>query len=53
MSGHSRSIQGLTGTALVCVRSRDPSFPPGQPQDYYVRFELPQGRFTPWARVRW
>ena len=34
------------GTATACIRITDPTFPPGLPQQFYVRFELPEGVYT-------
>jgi hypothetical protein len=34
------------GTALACLRIQDPTFAEGSQVDFYVRFELPEGRFT-------
>lgn len=34
------------GSAMACVKLTDISFPGGLRQDFYVRFELPEGRFT-------
>ena len=31
------------GTATACARITNPTFPPGLPQDFYVRFELEEG----------
>jgi hypothetical protein len=34
------------GSATACLRITDPTFPPGLPQQFYARFELPEGTFT-------
>ncbi|HEX8434080.1 MAG TPA: hypothetical protein VF697_03205, partial [Archangium sp.] len=34
------------GNALACARITDRSFAEGSTADFYVRFELPEGRFT-------
>jgi len=34
------------GTAMACVQLTNMAFPEGLTQDFYVRFELPEGRFT-------
>ncbi len=34
------------GRAVACAQLTDLTFPEGLTQDFYVRFELPEGRFT-------
>lgn len=34
------------GSAMACAMLTDLSFPEGLTQDFYVRFDLPEGRFT-------
>lgn len=34
------------GRATACVRITDPTFPPGLPQQFYARFDTPEGSFT-------
>lgn len=34
------------GKATACVRITDPTFPPGLPQDFYARFDTPEGIYT-------
>lgn len=34
------------GRATACARITDPTFPPGLPQLFYVRFDMPEGTFT-------
>ncbi|HEU4560403.1 MAG TPA: hypothetical protein VFS20_21310 [Longimicrobium sp.] len=34
------------GRATACVRITDPTFPPGLPQQFYARFDTPEGTFT-------
>lgn len=38
--------QKRVGTALACVRIVDRTFAEGSRADFWVRFELPEGRFT-------
>ena len=34
------------GTALACAQITNPAFPPGLQQNFYARFELPDGTYT-------
>ena len=34
------------GTALACAQITNPAFPPGLQQNFYARFELPDGNYT-------
>lgn len=34
------------GRATACVRITNPAFPPGLPQDFYVRFDLAEGAYV-------
>lgn len=34
------------GSATACIRITDPTFPPGLPQQFYARFDTPEGIFT-------
>ncbi|HEX8394564.1 MAG TPA: hypothetical protein VF665_19615, partial [Longimicrobium sp.] len=34
------------GRATACLRITDPTFPPGLPQQFFVRFDTPEGIFT-------
>lgn len=34
------------GRATACARITDPTFPPGLPQDFYAKFDTPEGTFT-------
>jgi hypothetical protein len=34
------------GRATACVRITDPTFPPNLPQQFYARFDTPEGSFT-------
>ena len=34
------------GSATACLRITDPRFPPGLPQQFYARFDTPEGVFT-------
>jgi hypothetical protein len=43
-SGAIRAQTRRIGTATACVRITDPTFSPGNPQSFYVEFNLPEGR---------
>lgn len=34
------------GSATACIRITDPTFPPGLPQQFFARFDTPEGIFT-------
>ncbi|MDC0711127.1 hypothetical protein POL68_21845 [Stigmatella sp. ncwal1] len=45
-----REDTARVGTALACVRIEDPTFAEGSQAEFYVRFDLPEGRFTALGR---
>lgn len=34
------------GSATACIRITDPTFPPGLPQQFFARYDTPEGVFT-------
>jgi hypothetical protein len=46
-SGHvvNNSVRRI-GRATACARMTDPTFPPGLPQQFYAKFDTPEGSFT-------